>query len=548
MGGKTPHMFAMEEKDDITIRLVEEGDVEKIATLYREVYGDDYPFKEFYDTEWIKRGVFDGNIRWYVAAEESGRLLGSAAVMINVGDADDLVSEIGRLVVHPGARGKNLGSRLTSAAVDVADQFGDFSFGECRTVHVGSQVILGREGFHPVGIEPLAYDTGDFETAIFVCRLGENARILRKGRPVIIPQVYELASLALSSCGLPVDAMVDSQPEPYPTLRDRQAYDLREMSGRELIRVLRLSRDRFLNPEVFGSFRLEHGILKLKQHAAQYLVLHHGDVVLGGLGYTWDEVERKANIFEFVGCDDRSRGSLIEWGLAHLEETFNPRYISIDVNAHATRIQQSLFLLGFAPVVYAPSMVYVMGERFDVIRMVKLRMEPALHNWKLIDDFKPVCEIGERNVLDTTRGHLLDETVRNVSIFEGLTDLQIGEVLKRLHEQTAKKDQVIFEQGSDGQALYIVLSGSVEIRLDGVEPPVHIVEEGGSFGELALLQQLPRSASAKACEKSELLVLHPDDFDHMIMCSPESAAVILKNIAVHVCTRLRDLSEDFAEG
>ena len=82
------------------IRLIEENDVPKIAALYRKVYGEDYPFKEFYDTRWIKRGVFDRNIRWYVAAEEpSGRLLGSAAVMINVGDADDLVSEIGRLVV-----------------------------------------------------------------------------------------------------------------------------------------------------------------------------------------------------------------------------------------------------------------------------------------------------------------------------------------------------------------------------------------------------------------------------------------------------------------
>jgi len=532
---------------DVTIRLAEESDVPQIATLYREVYGEDYPFREFYDLDWIKRGVFDGNIRWYVAANAEGRLLGSAAVMINVGDADDLVSEIGRLVVHPDARGLSLGSRLTGAVVEIAEQFGDFSFAECRTEHIGSQVILGREGFHPVGIEPLAYDTGQYETAIFVCRVGENARILRKGRPVVIPEAFELGALALKSCGIDPDITVDSRPEPYPTFRDREIYTLREMEGRELLRMLRLNRDRFLRPEVFGSFRLEHGILKLKQHDARYLVLHHGDIVLGGLGYTWDAVERKLNLFEFVASHDRARGTLLERGIARLEESLDPRYVSIDVNAHATRIQQSLHLLGFAPVVYAPSMVYVMGERLDVIRMVKLRMEPSLDRWHLIEDFEPVCRVGERNVIGTARGHLLDESVGRVKIFSGLSDLDTGEVLAVCHERSARAGDTIFEQGSTGEALYLVLEGVVEILLADDPEPVTILGPGETFGELSLLQQLPRSASARARHDAKLLVLPPDEFDHLVQRSPSAAVTILHNLAVHLADRLRTLSKDYAE-
>ena len=106
--------------EELIIRLVAETDVPKIAALYQEVYGENYPFREFYDTEWIKRGIYDKNIRWYIAADPSGRLLGSAAVMIHVGDGDDLVSEIGRLVVHSDARGCNLGSRLVREVVAVA--------------------------------------------------------------------------------------------------------------------------------------------------------------------------------------------------------------------------------------------------------------------------------------------------------------------------------------------------------------------------------------------------------------------------------------------
>ncbi|MEM7699716.1 MAG: GNAT family N-acetyltransferase [Verrucomicrobiota bacterium] len=532
--------------DDISIRLVAEHDVDQVAQLYLDVYGEDYPFREFYDTEWIKRGVFDSDIRWYVAADENGRLLGSAAVMINVGDADDLVSEIGRLVVHPDARGKDLGTRLVNAVGEVAEQFGDFAFGECRTVHVGSQVILERAGFQPVGIEPLAYDTGDYETAIFVCRIGENARALRRGRPVVIPQVYELAAMALEQCELPVDCSVVSQPDPYPVDRNRNAYELREMQGRERLRVLRLSRDRFLNPEVFGSFRLEHGILKLKQHDARYLVLAHSDVVVGGLGFTWDAVERKANLFEFVATDDQSRGTLLEMAIERFEDELDPRYLSIDVNAHATRLQQSLHLLGFAPVVYAPSMVYVMGERLDVVRMVKLRMEPSLSAWKLIEKFKAVCRAGEKNVLAASRGHQFDDAIRRIALFKGLTDLQIGEVLECLHEASYQPGAMVFEQESSGEALFLVLSGAIEIRINGVEPPLTVVREGQAFGELSLLQELPRSASAQAVQASTLLVLQPSEFDHLLARAPATAAVILKNLAIQVCSRLRSLSEEYA--
>jgi len=66
------------------------------------------------------------------------------------------------------------------------------------------------------------------------------------------------------------------------------------------------------------------------------------------------------------------------------------------------------------------------------------------------------------------------------------------------------------------------------------------VEAGQFFGELSLLQQLPRSASARARVDSGLLVLDPDEFDHLLHRAPATAAIILKNLARRVCDRLRD--------
>lgn len=529
--------------DSIEIRLANDGDVEQIAGLYRAVYGDDYPFTEFYDTEWIKRGVYDRNIRWYVA-DESGDLLGSAAVMLNAGDADDLVGELGRLVVDPRARGRGLGTRLIREVTDEAERLCDFVFAETRTAHLGSQIIFEREGYHAVGIEPLVYELEEYESMVFACRLTDNARALRRSNPRVVPEAYELAQQALRVSKLPEDASALSHPEPYPRPRGGDD-DLRieEVSTRQAYRLVRLGRDCFLNPEVFGAFRLEHGHLKLKEHDARYLVLYRGKTALGGLGYTWDEVERKASIFELVAASDLARGALLEMGLSRIERHHDPRYITVDVNAHAPRMQRSLALLGFAPVVYAPSMVYVMGERFDVVRMVKLRQQPDLSHWALMEH---VSEIGariEENVARTVRGIDIDEIVRQVALFEGLTDVQIGALGRLCENRRYSEGEVLFEQGAKDQVLFIVRSGGVDITLEEEPDPVTTVGAGAFFGEMALVEELPRSAGAVCARETELLALTPQAFDTFVRQHPAGGAVVLGNIARALSRRLRRMND-----
>lgn len=529
----------------ITIRLARDSDVVQIADLYRACYGDDYPFEEFYDHEWIKRGVYDSGIRWYVAEEDGGRLLGSSAIMVNVGDADDLVSEIGRLVVHPDARGRDLATKLVTAVTEEADAMSDFAFAECRTAHAGSQVIFHRMGYHVVGAEPLAYDLGGFESVLFVCRLSEGARVLRKGNPLVVPEVFELASHALTRCGMDVDVRVDNEARPHPLVRGRDDLVLEPMRDRQRYRVLRLGREHFLNPEVFGSFRLEHSHLKLKSHAAQYVVLRSADAIVGGLGYTWDEVDRKVKIFELVAADDRYKGTLLDRALAYIEVTHNPRYIAADVNAHATALQASLTRLGFAPCVYAPSMVYVMGERFDVIKMVKLRQEPRLDHWVVIDVMERAAKLVEDAVWSTARGLTVDEVARRVGIFAGLSDLQIAALAMGCREATYQPGERVFGEGTDGQALFVVLSGEVEIiKTDesGEVERVALVSAGETFGEMALIEELPRSAAARAVQADEpckLLVLPPHAFDDFVRREPEAGAIVLRNLAKVLSDRLR---------
>jgi len=292
------------------IRRVAEDDVGAVVELYRAVYGDSFPYREFYDAQWIKKGVFDDDMVWLVAEHEQ-QIVGSAAVMLDVGDRNDLIGEFGRLAVHPDARGLGLGSLLLEHRVAHAEAGIEFGFAECRTAHPGAQKIATRTGFQVVGFEPLAYEVfGRRESVVFVCRHFGNARRLRRNNPCVIPAVYDLASLALRRCGFESDALVERYCEPYSTAGNEVLEDL---DDQQAYRLLRLSRGNEQRRLVLGGMRLEYGFLKLKAHSGKYLVLRRGETTIGGLGYVYDDVDSKVRIFDLVTADDRAVGPCWRW-------------------------------------------------------------------------------------------------------------------------------------------------------------------------------------------------------------------------------------------
>ncbi len=522
----------------VLIRTVEDRDVEAVIALYRAVYGDAFPFKEFYDAQWIKKGVYDDDIRW-VVAEHEGRLVGSVAVMLDASDADDAVGEVGRLVVHPEARGLDVGTKLVDGLLERMADGVECAFAECRTAHVGAQKIMLRAGYGVVGLEPLAYRIGDRrESVVFVARLFGNARALRRNHPRVRPAAFELATLALRNMGFEPDVLVEPHVRPYPSLRDGRE-ELRVLGRREGFRLLRLSRGARQNPEVFGALRLEHGFLKLKAHDARYLALHRGGTLCAGVGYAYDDLDAKVRIFDVVGADDLAYGTVLELALARIEKEHDPEFLSIDVSAYAPRMQATLELLGFAPVAYVPSMVFAGGERLDVIRMVKLRVSPRLDGLELVPEAAELEVPVERAVLDRVAGVEVDDAFRRVRLFEGLSDVQVGELAACAHELRYGAGEWVFEQGAGGGAMFLVLDGSVDIHLDASAPAVARLVRGEVFGEMALVESLPRSAGVRCIEPARLLVIRPESFAALAAEDPRLGSVVYRNLARVLSERLR---------
>jgi CRP/FNR family cyclic AMP-dependent transcriptional regulator len=132
-------------------------------------------------------------------------------------------------------------------------------------------------------------------------------------------------------------------------------------------------------------------------------------------------------------------------------------------------------------------------------------------------------------------------------LFAGLDEATIAVVAGALRRRRYKRGEVIFHAGDPGDALFIVARGAVKITVlpeDGTEPAIlATIEPGGFFGELALLDGAPRSASASALGSVEALILGRSAFDRLVDEQPNLRHALLVSLA-HEIRRLTGQIED----
>jgi CRP/FNR family cyclic AMP-dependent transcriptional regulator len=99
----------------------------------------------------------------------------------------------------------------------------------------------------------------------------------------------------------------------------------------------------------------------------------------------------------------------------------------------------------------------------------------------------------------------------------------------------------LFQEGDKGEEMFIIQSGRVKIskRIRGVEKTLATLEKGEFFGEMAILNDKPRSASAETLENCEMLVIDRKTFDALIRGNSEIAVRFIKRLA----DRLRETNE-----
>ncbi|MBA2719974.1 MAG: Crp/Fnr family transcriptional regulator [Chloroflexi bacterium] len=124
-----------------------------------------------------------------------------------------------------------------------------------------------------------------------------------------------------------------------------------------------------------------------------------------------------------------------------------------------------------------------------------------------------------------------------VPLFAGLDEEGLAGLAKGMRIRRFRRGETVFHLGDPGDALFIVMSGSIKIILpadSGDEAILATLRAGDFFGELALLDGAPRSATAVAIEPTETFILPRERFRELIATEPVMREALLATLAAEV--------------
>ncbi|MBI2569303.1 MAG: cyclic nucleotide-binding domain-containing protein [Candidatus Schekmanbacteria bacterium] len=167
-----------------------------------------------------------------------------------------------------------------------------------------------------------------------------------------------------------------------------------------------------------------------------------------------------------------------------------------------------------------------LGERpvFGTMSLVLVAIQPT-----------PTAAPQERDWLETL------ERLETLFLFRELNEQERLRVGKIMNAESFRAGQAVFAAGDAADKLYIVIAGAVRVELRGVV--LTTIGPGGHFGELALIDDAPRSAAVVAQEATTLLAIRRDDFLSLTRAESEIATRLLWALLEYGAGRVRELSD-----
>ena len=134
------------------------------------------------------------------------------------------------------------------------------------------------------------------------------------------------------------------------------------------------------------------------------------------------------------------------------------------------------------------------------------------------------------------------DSLRAIPLFRNLDDADLQEIAELLIDRRFPKGATIFEEGVGGDYMYVIQEGQVKVSKvsdDGREKILEMLSQGDFFGEMALLDREPRSASVKTTQACMLLALSRNDFLALLRHNPDISMELIRVLS----RRLRETDE-----
>jgi len=137
--------------------------------------------------------------------------------------------------------------------------------------------------------------------------------------------------------------------------------------------------------------------------------------------------------------------------------------------------------------------------------------------------------------------------LKKIEMFEGLTVAELAAVGSVTEDVYYQPGEVVIKRGDMGETMYLIIDGEVSVHIgdeSGKEIEVDRIREGDYFGEMALFENVARSATIRTETESRLLMLHKQEFNEIVREYPQIALTICKVLS----SRIRTLHEKIKKG
>jgi len=136
----------------------------------------------------------------------------------------------------------------------------------------------------------------------------------------------------------------------------------------------------------------------------------------------------------------------------------------------------------------------------------------------------------------------LKQVFRGVMLFAGLSDDELDEVVAICQERHLQRGEILAEQGAPGNEFYVVTNGFLEISIAGDETSSQVLVnlgKGQIIGEMALIDQGPRSATVRAISEAVVQVIRRGDFEDVCNKNTRIGYIVMKDMAADLSFKLR---------
>jgi CRP-like cAMP-binding protein len=142
-----------------------------------------------------------------------------------------------------------------------------------------------------------------------------------------------------------------------------------------------------------------------------------------------------------------------------------------------------------------------------------------------------------------------DKALADLPVFSRLSLAELHQIEALVHVRTYNVGETVFEQGDPSVAMFVVIAGEVRVVVDGKDREEHVLARfgmGEMFGELALIDGAPRTATAIATVPTEIAAIARPDWADFVERNPAAGVSMLVPLARIIAARLRALNLQFS--